>query len=131
MREIKFRAWDIVGLKMITDYIVVREDGHFISNNENTTEHIPMQYIGVIDKNGKDIYEGDIIRWDDNSKGEYWRVAKVVINPDIQLVIVKNSKHEISTMFPHTFHWGSFIYTGDKQLEIIGNIYENPELLNN
>ncbi len=87
------------------------------------------QFIGRTDINKKEIFEGDIVRWDDKSKGRYWRVAKVVINPDIQLVIVKNSLHEISSMFPHTFHWGSFIYTGDGQLEIIGNIYQNPELL--
>lgn len=125
-RIIKFKFWLGHTKKMTYEHSLIE-----IGNTawDFTDDIIPLQYIGRTDKNGKEIYEGDIVRWDDESNGEYWRVAKVVINPDIQFVIVKNTLHELSTRFPDTFHFGSFIYTGNGQLEIVGNIYQHPELL--
>lgn len=89
------------------------------------------QYIGILGKLKKEIYEGDIIKWDDESQGKYWRVARVDMNPDIQFVIVKNTIHELSTRFPDKFHFGNFIYKDGSQLHVIGNIYENPNLSTN
>lgn len=103
-REIKFRAWDKKWLFMT--YPCTLEDikngfeGIFGKNKDL------MQYTGLKDKNGKEIYEGDIV----------------------------NHKY-YSTPIVITFKNGCFesgdVNITDKSLEIIGNIYENPELLNN
>lgn len=107
------------------------KDGDFIIHNSRL-----MQFTGLQDSNGKDIYEGDIVKWDDASSGRYWRVAVVEWHksgswnyrtiPQLCINCLKNESHD--------FKLGSFIYTPDASqygnvLEIIGNIYEHPNLL--
>lgn len=89
-----------------------------------------MSCTGLKDKNGKLIYEGDIVKWDDNSKGKYWRVAVVELFPALQFRIIKNTAYELSMPEDHIFEYGSFIYKDTHNwLEIIGNVYENEELI--
>lgn len=80
-----------------------------------------MQSTGLKDKNGVEIFEGDIVQWGDTPDWEEKpiRVAVVKINPDIQF----DSNVGI-------FNYGQFAYKNtEKFLTILGNIYENPELL--
>lgn len=87
-------------------------------------------FSNLTDKNGKEIYSGDIVEWDDESDGKYWRVAIVMIDPDIQFVIVKNTRHELSAIMGTVYHWGNFAYQDThRYLTVIGNRFENPELL--
>jgi uncharacterized phage protein (TIGR01671 family) len=150
MRTIKFRAWDVRNKEMYMvsklnfreNYDVFRVFGKHHNKNdfhiENPDDTILMQFTGLKDKNGKEIYEGDIVRWDDCSGGKYWRIAEVSFNPDIQFKIIyfnirglkkfnmKNSKLNEG----YIFHFGSFIYKDTHNyLEIIGNIYETKDLL--
>jgi uncharacterized phage protein (TIGR01671 family) len=83
-----------------------------------------MQFTGLHDRNGKEIYEGDVVRWDDASAGKYWRVAEVVCKPG----------HYTFRTEKHDFDMGSFIYCPDTAahcnvMEVIGNIHENPDLI--
>lgn len=80
-----------------------------------------MQSTGLKDKNGVEIFEGDVVQWGDTPGGEETpiRIAVVKINPDIQF----DSNVGI-------FTYGQFAYKNtEKFLTVLGNIYENPELL--
>lgn len=83
-----------------------------------------MKSTGLKDKNGKFIYEGDIIKGyfnDSDSGGTYFRIMTVVYEEKLAAFGFKDSKN-----------YCEFLTTVDfeqQDYEIIGNIYENPELL--
>ena len=145
MRELKFRAWDSADKMMyhnIQDGIKF-DDGScysfdkFLRNSvgdpdmEDYHRWSIMQYTGLMDKNGKEIYEGDIIQ----SKSE---MVRLVTNEPTGRIAIKNYtvrwEHEIA-------RWGRFkdgkfeLLSGlkkeylDQWYTVIGNIYENPELI--
>ena len=74
---------------------------------------ILMQFTGLKDKNGKEIYEGDIFTF---TNGPRKTVAKVVFEEAMFKMKDNNG-------------WGAMILQREGDMEVIGNIYENPELL--
>ena len=113
MREIKFRAWDKKWKEMFPCCFF----------NGELPNIILMQYTGLKDKNKKEIYEGDLIQVSDIG------IAEVVYG--FHITSKDDWSVEHGTM-GFTLKW---IGTDDhselqssKDLEIIGNIYENPEL---
>jgi len=101
MREIKFRAWD--GREIFQAMLTVAPDGII-----NPTSIDLMQYTGLKDKNGKEIYEGDIIRVYDGENTE-------VYYDDGCFLVLGFRADEL--------------YLHEDTCEVVGNIYENPELL--
>lgn len=127
-REIKFRAWSEELLEMIYAGERSSNEQHWLDFRgsllvlmEEQDEDYPrevnavlMQFTGLKDKNGREIYEGDILMPDNIMV--VWReeLASFALRKD-------------GWMYDHYF--GEAIDAG--HCEIIGNIFENPELLNN
>lgn len=140
MRSNEYRAWD--GKKMwyqtygslcvayVTAVDFQIHIGQWVEDGKKWIDFIVTKCVGLRDKNKQKIYAGDIVKWDDNSNGDYWRVAVVEVKPDIQFRIVKNTVHPLSCDEGRVFHFGNFIYQEtEKYLEVIGNVFENPDLL--
>ena len=109
MREIKFRWWRKEANIMEWDYL---KSSVYYQNPFGRSDLITMQFTGLHDKNGKEIYEGDIGLFD-------------CMGGKIKTTIVWNG-------FAARYERDDIPYLAggiDGQCEVIGNIYENPELL--
>lgn len=155
MREIKFRAWD--GKEMcymeenLTEPYWNCQLAHFLDEHYGCDI---MQYTGLKDKNGNEIYEGDIIQYKHYyAHWKWWSTTSEIpqIEADAQrqrdnFDLVKNVVRFENGGFVLDYpisgkdiHAGQFFkrgtsHCGDYEekswdFEVIGNIYENPELL--
>ena len=128
MRELKFRAWDKHEKKFIYKFLMSSTDdkdsddwtcpltlGEHNGHTEwlNNDQLIISQYTGLKDKNEKPIYEGDILRYADT-------VCVVEFEEKYARFILR----DMSDDFPLSFDARLLA-----DMEIIGNIHENPELL--
>ena len=133
MKTIKFRGYNLKNNKWIYGYYLVNRGQHFvvedgIANPQNTWEDYLVeadtigQFTGLLDKNGKEIYEGDIIGCH---------------NPSIKHLIFYNEKQgrfmaalngDIENYFVGVCGLDDSRWNGSKK--VIGNTYDNPELIN-
>ena len=150
MREIKFKAWDKEAKKFVSGY----EAFDYVCSwqNDETGSHIiirqeryqTLQYTGLKDKNGKEIYEGDVIKMavDEPFQRTHgkWTIKEVVYRSGMWILDYVSS--ESGNVLPRGYTAGAiheirdvdkdaYFYDDNdvQELEVIGNIYENPEFL--
>ena len=111
-REIKFRAWDNKN-KVMYPTAIIDVSGNIMGMFEDQQSFFDtgraeiMQYTGLKDKNGKEIYEGDILSWS--------------LSPSLKYKPFLMTWNELEARFTD--------YSPKEKAAVIGNIYENPELL--
>ena len=122
-RTLKFRAWDTLAKKFTypdkgyQGHFVLTLNGEFwnLQNGSGGDEYIVQQYTRLKDSKRKDIYEGDIVRYE--LDGTVY----------IQTVKWGNNGWEMID----TRSYGTPLIVNLPNFEVIGNIFENSELLNN
>ena len=126
MREIKFRAWDISKRKILRNvgfhpHICMIHEGYKTGDDAELTiapdftNYKIMQYTGLKDKNGVEIYEGDIIKANESGVSKEWAYK--------ELVAFDDKWHGFAPMCLPRMVGRRIV------IEVIGNIHQNPELL--
>ena len=119
-REIKFRAWDKRhnSMEYINDLYWFEEDGIHDFNDDN---YIFMQNTGLKDKNGKEIYDSDIVK-------VAWGSGKIVFYEvkyceSLGYHYLRDTKNKEDDDIICIYDYS--------QMDVIGNVFDNPELLKN
>lgn len=140
----KFRVWDTFDEDMVNDIFFSWQDSGYESLNECLSDERWkfMQSTGLFDKNGKEIFEGDVVKFNDTwaehdyegcvdgaSEGEnFTEIIKTEDGfsfgrtkiPESSLFDFLNDEH---------MKFSEIVKSDDFNMVIIGNIYQNPELL--
>lgn len=151
MREIKFRVWDTENKEMLRVQELDFEDTFYGGRLSIRTEQyndyfdiedmILMQYTGLHDKNGKEIYEGDIVK-----RSLYDAKEHRIFFEDFYQIVFEKGAFQYKGIKEYyidktgkkygemdKIYWqylGSNFGVDIENIEVIGNIYENKELLN-
>ena len=119
MREIKFRAWDKINKEMFNvESINFQERRVYkdVVSYRNFNDIELMQYTGLKDKNNKEIYEGDIVKLRANHG-----IGVIKYYDEWGAFVVEYIKPRPLAVLGMNYY--------KEDIEVIGNIYENPELL--
>ena len=124
-REIKFRLWNperkVITAGLDLNTLLTTTDGEFVKEFDRC-KMVWTQYTGIKDNNGKEIYEGDVVKYKQTERfGAY--VSEHTIE-------VKYEGYGFAPMKYHSINEEDGFYScAISDIEVIGNIYENPELI--
>ena len=123
----KIRAWTEEGKAMYYDVYPFKDDTLLLSYDGIAFDEVPasdfilMQSTGLLDKNGNKIFDGDIVKYKD---GCYTYTEEVAYNKNFAGFGVRDANADVILTF-----WLLAENVDLSSLEVVGNIYENPELL--
>jgi len=126
MRDIKFRAWDKYDCEMLED-VQNEYDSRLMSFSQALLAEYyeVMQYTGFKDRNGKEIYESDIICYI-SSDDEYRPKGHVRMNEGTWRVFWKRDE----AMSDENMRKDLYFWATEREIEVIGNIWEDGDLIN-
>lgn len=122
MQEIKFRAWDTKRKVMMSGKPEKKDNGLFSVRSDGMIpeDYILMQFIGRIDWNGIDIYEGDIVFF----RSKHLNFGVVVWNQEMCMFTIN-----MIPFFPEKgYQTICHFWNNAGQQFVIGNVYENPDI---
>ena len=125
----KFRVWDKLAKRMIyphndnQQHFIIDLNGRFhnLQNGSGGDDYVIQQYTGLTDKNGNLIFEGDIVQYNQNSSYDNMDFIAKWGDDKLGFIFQSNSGEQLVNQTPHLNRF--------KHLEVVGNIFENPELL--
>jgi uncharacterized phage protein (TIGR01671 family) len=124
VKELKFRAWNPYENIMMDSYFIMNSFGNVLETSygeisATLTECKVMQFTGFYDKNGKEIYIGDVVEIEVETTEGFYRTDRyeVIINDFMKIPVIDNELGQ-DKLF-NCYHF----------CKVIGNRYENPELL--
>ena len=124
MREIKFRAWNPISSAMFWSERCqnLATFFNYVGSLDLQEDFALMQYTGLHDKNGKEIYEGDVVTgctsYENDNDAREWTINKPA-------TVYWDEEFCAFCPFYLNARWRCNVV----DIEVIGNIYENPELL--
>ena len=129
-RTLKFRAWDTLAKKFTypdkgyQGHYVLTLNGQFqnLQNGSGGDEYVVQQFTGIKDSERIDIYEGDIIEFERNDKK---CIANIFYH---DAFVVTGNSEEGTFVYAYLHDLVNYIYK--MKIKVIGNTFENGELLN-
>jgi uncharacterized phage protein (TIGR01671 family) len=137
-RTLKFRVWDNKNKRFLDPSdIAINGNGNLLITdsgwyenfeNQNLSDYVVQQYTGFKDIDRKEIFEGDIIELEVPTKDNNTKKLTATIDYGLGAFLVMAKSEDGDLFFPllQEFHDKIYKY----QIKIIGNSFENPELLN-
>lgn len=123
MRELKFRAWNKKAKHMIQTALSITDSVYFgyAGSELKMSDLVWMQFTGLHDKNGKEIWEGDVVNIT-QTIATYPSSGSVVWNKVV-------AGYEVRVINPYYKNKFVTVKLARASIEVIGNIYESPQLL--
>lgn len=133
-RKIKFRAWDDLNGMMISEAPILNSFTYLGSGEILKRYTLVMQYTGIKDKNGVEIFEGDLLRYPANNEWEKenYVVFEVFFHDgdcaDTHIGFQFNRLHFKGCIAGY-HSMEKFLPKYTAKMEVIGNVYDSPELI--